>query len=91
MQITLTELKGNLGKYVEMSRDEDILITKNGKIISRLTEPFAKRKEKMEKKRIIKELIGSAKGEYMSLDDIRAERLARHLPPEGRAGRSSRQ
>lgn len=91
MQITLTELKGNLGKYVEMSRDEDILITKNGKIISRLTEPFAKRKEKMEKKRIIKELIGSAKGEYMSLDDIRAERLARHLSSEGRAGRSSKQ
>jgi prevent-host-death family protein len=91
MQITLTELKGNLGKYVEMSRDEDILITKNGKIISRLTEPFAKRKEKMEKQRIIKELIGSAKGEYMSLDDIRAERLARHLPSEGRAGRSSKQ
>ena len=75
MQITLTELKGNLGKYVEMSRDEDILITKNGKIVSRLTEPFAKRKEKMEKKRIAKELIGSIKGEYMSLDDIRAERL----------------
>ena len=91
MQITLTELKGNLGKYVEMSRDEDILITKNGKIISRLTEPFAKRKEKMEKKRIIKELIGSAKGEYMSLDDIRAERLARHLSSERRAGRSSKQ
>ena len=75
MQITLTELKGNLGKYVEMSRDEDILITKNGKIISRLTEPFAERKEKMEKKKIAKELVGSIKGEYMSLDDIRAERL----------------
>ena len=75
MQITLTELKGNLGKYVEMSRDEDILITKNGKIISRLTEPFAKRKKKMEKKRIAKELVGSIKGEYMSLDNIRAERL----------------
>ena len=90
MQITLTELKGNLGKYVEMSRDEDILITKNGKIISRLTEPFARRKEKMEKKKIIKELIGSAKGEYMSLDDIRAERLAKYLPSEKRAGRSSK-
>lgn len=75
MQITLTELKGNLGKYVEMSRDEDILITKNGKIISRLTEPFTERKEKMEKKKIAKELVGSIKGEYMSLDDIRAERL----------------
>lgn len=75
MQITLTELKGNLGKYVEMSRDEDILITKNGKIISRLTEPFARRKEKMEKKKIAKELVGSIKGEYISLDDIRTERL----------------
>ncbi len=75
MQITLTELKGNLGKYVEMSQDEDILITKNGKIISRLTEPFTERKEKMEKKIIAKELVGSIKGDYMSLDDIRAERL----------------
>ena len=75
MEITLTELKGNLGKYVMMSQDEDILITKNGKIVSRLTEPFSARKEKMEKKRIAKELIGSIKGEYMSLDDVRAERL----------------
>ena len=75
MQITLTELKGNLGKYVEMSQDEDILITKNGKIISRLTEPFTDRKEKMEKRIIAKELVGSIKGDYMSLDDIRAERL----------------
>ena len=75
MEITLTELKGNLGKYVTMSREEDILITKNGKIVSRLTEPFNARKEKMEKKRIARELVGSIKGEYMSLDDIRAERL----------------
>lgn len=75
MEITLTELKGNLGKYVMMSQKEDILITKNGKIISRLTEPLNARKEKMEKQKIAKELVGSIKGEYMSLDDIRAERL----------------
>lgn len=91
MEITLTELKGNLGKYVMMSKEEDILITKNGKIISRLTEPFAKRKEKMEKQKIARELIGSAKGEYMSLDDIRAERLARYLPSDKQAGRLSKQ
>ena len=90
MEITLTELKGNLGKYIKMSQEEDILITKNGKIISRLTEPFAKRKDKMEKRKIAKELIGSAKGEYMSLDDIRAERLAKYLPSDGQAGRSSK-
>lgn len=75
MEITLTELKGNLGKYVMMSQEEDILITKNGKIVSRLTEPFSARKDKMEKKRIARELAGSIKGEYMSLDDIRSERL----------------
>lgn len=75
MEITLTELKGNLGKYVKMSQKEDILITKNGKIISRLTEPLNVRKEKMEKKKIAKELVGSIKGKYMSLDDIRAERF----------------
>ena len=91
MEITLTELKGNLGKYVEMSQKEDILITKNGKIISRLTEPFAQRKEKMEKQRIAREIVGSAKGEYMSLDDIRAERLAKYLPSEKQVGRSSKQ
>ena len=77
MEITLTELKGNLGKYVMMSQEEDILITKNGKIISRLTEPFAKRKEKMEKQKILERLAGSAKGEHMTLDEIRAERLSR--------------
>ena len=75
MEITLTELKGNLGKYIKLSQEEDILITKNGKIISRLTEPLNARKEKMEKKKIAKELVGSIKGKYMSLDDIRAERL----------------
>ena len=90
MEITLTELKGNLGKYVKMSQEEDILITKNGKIVSRLTEPLNARKEKMERQRIARELVGSAKGEYMSLDDIQAERLAKYLPLDERAGRSSK-
>lgn len=78
MEITLTELKQNLGKYVIKSQEEDILITKNGKIVSRLTEPFAARKEKImkkEKEEILKKLIGSAKGEYMSLDEIKTERI----------------
>ncbi len=78
MEITITELKENLGKYVMKSREEDILITKNGKIVSRLTEPFSARKEKMDKKEkeeILKKLMGSAKGKYMSLDEIKAERI----------------
>lgn len=77
MEITLTELKGNLGKYIVMSQKEDILVTKNGKIISRLTEPFSARKEKTEKQRIAKRLVGSIKSDYLSLDELRTERLSR--------------
>ena len=82
MEITLTELKMNLGKYVTKSKDEDILITKNGKVISRLTEPFSARKDEMEKQHIAKKLVGSIKGEYMSLYDIRAERLQKYENPD---------
>ncbi|MDO4747206.1 MAG: type II toxin-antitoxin system prevent-host-death family antitoxin [Candidatus Saccharibacteria bacterium] len=77
MEITLTELKENLGKYILMSQEEDILVTKNGKVVSRLTEPFSARKEKMEKKRAAKKLVGSIGGDYTSLDEIRAERLGK--------------
>lgn len=77
MQITLTELKENLGKYIERSQFEDILITKNGKIISRLTEPFSARKEKVEKQKIARRLVGSISGEYISLDELKAERLGK--------------
>ena len=37
MEITATELKINLGKYLEAANDEEILVTKNGKAIARLT------------------------------------------------------
>ena len=37
MEITATELKINLGKYLEAANDEEVVITKNGKAIARLT------------------------------------------------------
>ena len=43
MSITATELKLNLGKYLQLCRTEDVLITKNGKVIAKLTNPFQKR------------------------------------------------
>lgn len=39
MSITATELKNNLGKYLLLSATEDIYITKNGKVIAKLTNP----------------------------------------------------
>lgn len=43
MSITATELKQNLGKYLLLSAQEDIYITKNGKIIAKLTNPYQSR------------------------------------------------
>ena len=39
MSVTATELKMNLGKYLLLAETEDIYITKNGKIIAKLTNP----------------------------------------------------
>ncbi len=43
MSITATELKSNLGKYLMLSATEDIFITKNGKVIAKLSNPFQDR------------------------------------------------
>ena len=43
MSITATELKMNLAKYLVLSATEDVYITKNGKVISKLTSPFQDR------------------------------------------------
>ncbi len=40
MTITSTELKRNLSKYLVLSNKHDIYITKNGKVISKLSNPF---------------------------------------------------
>ena len=45
MSITATELKNNLGKYLLLSEKEDIFITKNGKIVAKLTNPHQDRVE----------------------------------------------
>lgn len=43
MSVTATELKNNLGKYLVLAATEDIFITKNGKVIAKLTNPYQDR------------------------------------------------
>lgn len=45
MLITATELKNNLEKYLLLSATEDIYITKNGKIIVKLTTTYQDKEE----------------------------------------------
>ena len=72
MIITATEFKMNLGKYLELVSNEDVFITKNGKIIAKLTVPQSN------KIAALRSLVGIAKGkEDVSLDEIKKERLKR--------------
>lgn len=68
MSITATELKMNLSKYLLLSATEDIYITRNGKVISKLTNPFQERVD------VAKSLFGILPDDA-SLEEARAERL----------------
>ncbi|MBD5092677.1 MAG: type II toxin-antitoxin system Phd/YefM family antitoxin [Subdoligranulum sp.] len=43
MSVTATELKSNLGMYLMMAQKEDIYITRNGKVVAKLTNPYQDR------------------------------------------------
>lgn len=68
MSITATELKKNLGKYLTLSATEDVFITKNGRVIAKLTNPNQNRVE------TAKSLFGILP-QYADMDDAYAERL----------------
>ena len=69
MQITATELKMNMGKYLSMAAERDIYITKNGQRIARLTNPSSDRVA------LLDSLVGIARSADISLDEIKQERL----------------
>lgn len=67
MSITATELKLNLSKYLLLAEKEDVFITKNGKIVAKLTNPFQDRVS------MAQSLFGSVPAE-MTLEEAQEER-----------------
>ena len=67
MSITATELKLNLGKYLLLAEKEDVFITKNGKVVAKLTNPFQDRVS------MAQSLFGSVPAE-MTLEEVQEER-----------------
>lgn len=67
MVVTATELKSNLGRYLELAEHEDILISKNGRTVAKLSNPNAERGEAMTS------LFGILP-EHVTTDDARAIR-----------------
>lgn len=68
MSITATELKENLGKYLLLAEKEDIYITRNGKVVAKLTNPYQNRVD------MAKSLFGILPAD-ITLEDAREERL----------------
>ena len=68
MSITATELKSNLGKYLMLAETEDIYITRNGKVVAKLSNPYQDRVD------VAKSLFGVLSND-MTLEEAREERL----------------
>ena len=70
MSITATELKMNLSKYLLLAESEDIYITRNGKVVAKLSNPFQDRVD------AVKSLLGVLPAD-ITLEEAREERLNR--------------
>ena len=70
MSVTATEFKLNLGKYLALAENEDVYITKNGKVVAKLTNPNADRVE------TAKSLLGIIPAD-ITPEEAREERLDR--------------
>ena len=68
MSITATELKLNLGKYLMLAETEDIYITRNGKVVAELSNPYQDRVD------VAKSLFGVLSTD-MTLEEAQEERL----------------
>ncbi len=68
MSIMATELKNNLEKYLMLARTEDIYITRNGKIVAKLSNP------QQDKIDVAKSLFGVLPAD-MTLEEARVRRL----------------
>lgn len=68
MSITATELKSNLGKYLMLAATEDIYITRNGKVVAKLSNPNQDRMD------VAKSLFGVLPADT-TLEEAREERL----------------
>jgi prevent-host-death family protein len=71
MIVTATEFKSNLGKYLDLVANEEIIITRNGKRIAKLTDANG---DKIDIVRSLKGILPSG----VTAAEARKERLDRH-------------
>lgn len=79
MQIALSELKINVGKYVDLAETEDVIISKYGKPVAKIIrydkEPWYMKKMP-EQIMSVEQLFGTLPAD-IDLDDVKTERLSK--------------
>ena len=71
MTITSTELKNDLSKYLHLAEREDVFVTKNGRVMCKLSPVYE------DKIAIVESLIGVVPSNA-TIDEGKNERLKRH-------------
>ena len=71
MIITATELKENIGHYLNTVSEDEVFITKNGKIVAKLSSP------NQDKQAVLDSLVGLTANNPVSLEYAKKERLSR--------------
>ena len=69
IQITATELKRNLGKYIKLAKTQDVYVTENGRREMKMTNVFEERRD------FIDSITGIA--DDFNEDEARFERLSK--------------
>ena len=68
MQVSISELKTNIGKYINLAETQDIFITRNGKPAAKLTSA------KIDRVALMETLFGILPSD-VDLNDARLERI----------------
>jgi prevent-host-death family protein len=71
MIITATELKANMEQFLNSVSEDDVYITRNGKVVAKLSSPAR------DKQAILDSLAGITAENPVSLEEARRERLSR--------------
>ena len=69
MVVTATQFKSNMGHYLEAVSNDDFFITKNGKIVAKLSSPV------QDKQDLLDSLVGITAAKPVSLAEAKKARL----------------
>ena len=76
MVVTATQFKTNIGHYLDtVAEKKEVYITKNGKMVAKLSDPM------QDKMSILNALVGITKGNPVSLEEAKMERILKRAFP----------